>query len=174
MVVRHQSINQIACGGNHSVVLLDSGDIFSWGESENGALGHGKLVDRSGQPRRLETLPEGEFFVAVACGYFHTIAASKVGDTYTWGWNDFGQLGLGNRESQAQPMILERMRNKKASTLHSLAFLYIQSCWLCLFLSLMFVGTIYHIMIVGTIYHSRVLSLHVSLCELPKGSTHST
>jgi len=113
MVVRHQSISQIACGGNHSVVLLDSGEVFSWGESENGALGHGKLVDNCGQPRKLDTLPVDQCIVAVACGYFHTLAASQVGDTYAWGWNEYGQLGLGTRDSQAQPMLLERMRNKK-------------------------------------------------------------
>jgi len=113
MVVRHQSIRAIACGGNHSVCLLDSGDVFTWGNSEFGALGHGTLVDHSSQPRKIETFPEAQEIVAIASGYFHTLAATKVGDTFAWGWNDFGQLGLGTRDSQAIPMLLERMRNKK-------------------------------------------------------------
>merc|ERR1711959_844444 len=90
MVSRHQSIRSISCGGNHSVVLLDSGDCFSWGESEFGALGHGKMVDTCAQPRRIDTFPEGVHITALACGYFHTLTASKIGDTFAWGWNDYG------------------------------------------------------------------------------------
>lgn len=128
MVVRHQSVRGIACGGNHSACLLDDGSVFTWGESEFGALGHSKMHDQAGQPRRIETFPEGVEIVALTAGYFHTIAASKVGDTYAWGWNDFGQLGLGTRESMAQPTILERMRNKKV---RSITAGYFHSMCLC-------------------------------------------
>ena len=83
-VVRHQSVRGIACGGNHSACLLDGGDVFTWGESEFGALGHGVMSDQAGQPRRIDSFPEHETVVAIACGYFHTIAATKIGESYAW------------------------------------------------------------------------------------------
>ena len=39
------------------------------------------------------------------CGECHTIALMKDGSVYSWGWNDFGQLGIGNYEDQSLPCI---------------------------------------------------------------------
>ena len=55
--------------------------------------------------------------VAMALTRVH-VCALQLGDTYAWGWNDYGQLGLGTRDSQPQPTILERMRNKKVGPAH--------------------------------------------------------
>lgn len=35
----------------------------------------------------------------VACGYHHTVALSESGSVFAFGRNDYGQLGLGHRES---------------------------------------------------------------------------
>ena len=32
---------------------------------------------------------------AIACGAFHNMALSQEGRVYTWGTNDYGQLGNG-------------------------------------------------------------------------------
>lgn len=53
MVVRHQSVRSIACGGTFSAVLLDTGHVFTWGDSEFGQLGHGSFVDRIALPRKV-------------------------------------------------------------------------------------------------------------------------
>ena len=45
------------------------------------------------------------------------MAATKTGDTYTWGWGDYGQLGLGSTENAAVPMIIERMKGKNVRAL---------------------------------------------------------
>ncbi|CAK9003830.1 Ultraviolet-B receptor UVR8 (Protein UV-B RESISTANCE 8) (RCC1 domain-containing protein UVR8) [Durusdinium trenchii] len=45
-------------------------------------------------------------FVAVSCGESHVLALDQIGDVYVWGFNAFGQLGLGNKESQSQPVNL--------------------------------------------------------------------
>jgi alpha-tubulin suppressor-like RCC1 family protein len=36
-------INTIACGGNRTFVVVESGEVWSWGEGIDGALGQGKL-----------------------------------------------------------------------------------------------------------------------------------
>lgn len=38
---------------------------------------------------------------AVACGAWHSLALSRTGDVYGWGWNRSGQLGGGAHEQRA-------------------------------------------------------------------------
>jgi len=129
MVVRHQSVRAVSCGGTFSAVLLDSGNIFTWGDSEHGQLGHGSFVDRIALPRRVEALDEscGEMTV-LSCGYFHMICASVTGVMFSWGWNEFGNLGLGDRESRCIPTHVSRMGDKKV---RSLSAGYFHSLCLC-------------------------------------------
>lgn len=35
----------------------------------------------------------------LACGYYHSVALSESGEVFAFGRNDYGQLGLGHRES---------------------------------------------------------------------------
>ena len=34
-----REIKQIACGGLHTIVVADDGDLYSWGSTEGGQLG---------------------------------------------------------------------------------------------------------------------------------------
>ena len=36
----NNKINQIACGGLHTALITQNGDLFTWGSSEGGQLGH--------------------------------------------------------------------------------------------------------------------------------------
>eukprot|EP00741_Cyanophora_paradoxa_P021904 tig00021428_g21144.t1 len=46
---------------------------------------------------------EEESFAAVACGARHTAALTEDGRLFVWGWNKYGQLGLGDREERHRP-----------------------------------------------------------------------
>ncbi|KAK6163599.1 hypothetical protein DH2020_000463 [Rehmannia glutinosa] len=58
----------------------------------------------------------GHTVVKVACGNEHVIALVSAGETYngsdlicySWGGNNYGQLGLGDNESRLQPEIIEK------------------------------------------------------------------
>ena len=39
----------------------------------------------------------------VSCGARHTLVRSKTGLAYAWGWNKYGQLGLGHCACQVVP-----------------------------------------------------------------------
>jgi len=130
MVVRHQSVNSIACGGTFSAVLLDSGNIFTWGDSEHGQLGHGSFVDRIALPRKVDALEQqaaGQI-TNLACGYFHVVCATITGHVYSWGWNEFGNLGLGDRRSRCLQTLCTRLGEKKV---RSLAAGYFHTLALC-------------------------------------------
>ena len=49
------NITQISCGGNHCMVLTESGDAYTWGYGENNALGHGVEQDEY-TPRKFDPM----------------------------------------------------------------------------------------------------------------------
>jgi alpha-tubulin suppressor-like RCC1 family protein len=94
-------VQNIACGGQHAVLVTKQGESFSWGEESEGRLGHG--VDSNiQQPKLIDALNTTNIEL-VACGEFHSCAVTLSGDLYTWGKGDFGVLGHGNEVSHWVP-----------------------------------------------------------------------
>ncbi|XP_013611562.1 PREDICTED: uncharacterized protein LOC106318222 isoform X2 [Brassica oleracea var. oleracea] len=94
-------VQNIACGGQHAVVVTKQGESFSWGEESEGRLGHG--VDSNIQHPKLIDALNTTNIELVACGEFHSCAVTLSGDLYTWGKGDFGVLGHGNEVSHWVP-----------------------------------------------------------------------
>mmetsp|Transcript_10532 Transcript_10532/g.13672 ORF Transcript_10532/g.13672 Transcript_10532/m.13672 type:complete len:201 (-) Transcript_10532:485-1087(-) len=66
--LERRKVQQIACGGEHSVALLSTGEVYSFGAGHKGQLGHG---DTSNQyyPKLLEVMMKSRRVVRqVACG----------------------------------------------------------------------------------------------------------
>lgn len=53
----------------------------------------------------LSSLLDGEV-KQVACGSEHSVLLSASGSLYAFGWNEHGQLGLGDTEFRSAPTIL--------------------------------------------------------------------
>ena len=84
-------ITHISCGTDHTVLLSNTGCVYSLGLGSRGQLGHGDILDRK-EPAIIEALA-GVAMMMVACGSWHSLALSIYGDIYSWGWNEHGQLG---------------------------------------------------------------------------------
>ena len=83
---------EVAAGVAHSIALTATGTVFSWGSGEHGRLGHGTSDDES-TPTHLICL---RGVLSIAAGGHHSMASAGLeGQCYTWGSNEFGQLGLG-------------------------------------------------------------------------------
>ncbi|CAN8244117.1 unnamed protein product [Cochlearia groenlandica] len=94
-------VQNIACGGQHAVLVTKQGESFSWGAESEGRLGHG--VETNVQhPKLIDALSTTNIEL-VACGEYHSCAVSLSGDLYTWGKGDFGILGHGNEVSHWVP-----------------------------------------------------------------------
>jgi hypothetical protein len=92
----------VAGGGSHAVAVADSDKLYVWGSNRYGQLGLG-LPITSVIPIRV-TNPEGvRNWKWVSAGEDHTMALSAEGRLYTWGNNDRGQLGSGNRNQIPYP-----------------------------------------------------------------------
>jgi alpha-tubulin suppressor-like RCC1 family protein len=86
------AVKQVAADVIHSMVLTSEGGVWTWGDGDNGRLGHGN-TDRQNVPKRVGGLTN---VTDIASGGDHSLAVGEGGAVYTWGLNPFGQLGLGD------------------------------------------------------------------------------
>ena len=103
---------QVSCGWRHTAAIGDGGIGHTWGDCEHLQLGHG---DRKGQtrPRVVEAL-SGETLRQLECGSHHCAAIGGGGRVYTWGSGSFGQLGHGERRSEAVPRLVGSLAHIEA------------------------------------------------------------
>ena len=96
------SILSMACGQYHTLVSVAGGGAFAFGKNDYGQLGI-----ESHEPRHVPELvagPVGEEIIKhLACGYYHTCAITVEEIVYTFGRNDYGQLGLGHQNNSRTP-----------------------------------------------------------------------
>lgn len=49
-------VQQMACGSRHTVALLATGEVYAWGDRENGVCGVGEVNDHQYLPRLVASL----------------------------------------------------------------------------------------------------------------------
>ncbi|XP_039140107.1 ultraviolet-B receptor UVR8 [Dioscorea cayenensis subsp. rotundata] len=89
-----------------AVNLPTKSAIYVWGYNQRGQTARKGSEFHLRIPKRLS--PElfkysGARWLDIACGREHTAAVASDGSLFTWGSNDFGQLGDGTEESREQP-----------------------------------------------------------------------
>ncbi|XP_024084698.1 E3 ubiquitin-protein ligase MYCBP2 isoform X3 [Cimex lectularius] len=82
---------QIACGLHHTVVLVQSGEVFTFGSNSYGQLGVGDIMVRGGPVQVRLSAPA----MHIAAGGNHTVVLTTSGHVYTFGSHQKGQLGRG-------------------------------------------------------------------------------
>ena len=92
----------IAAGTGHSLCVTPrDGMLCSWGQNNDGVLGHGFGEPWERPPHKLDfapsTLSNGN---VAAC---HTVFVDADGAVWSWGMNTTGQLGHGDQESRCRP-----------------------------------------------------------------------
>jgi alpha-tubulin suppressor-like RCC1 family protein len=107
-------IVDVVCGANATVCLTEEGHIFTWGSGDHGFLGHNDTQDEY-NPKIVKDLL-GTDIVLIAAGDNHMFACTDV-ETYSWGWNGLGQLGLGSEEDQLRPAVVDVLRNSRVSSI---------------------------------------------------------
>ena len=91
-----------AAGASHGLAIGGDGNLYAWGSNAYGQLGNSSNVS-SPTPITF-TKPAGvTSWSAVAAGDYHSLAIGSDGNLYTWGENNFGQLGIGNTTNQNSP-----------------------------------------------------------------------
>ena len=122
-------VEKICCGGYHTIVSCDNGEIYSFGKGEYGQLGYGesqdtpipKLVKFS---QKFIQKYEVDIYnsnnnnndafkiVDFKCGGEHSVFLSNFGRVYMCGHGYHGQLGLGNTKNVNKPIIVMSLLKK--------------------------------------------------------------
>lgn len=105
-----RKITEFAAGRSHVLALSKSGRVFSCGSNEYGQLGLPEYAEVS-VPFEIESLRKDKV-VAIACGAFHSLVLTSRGILYGFGFNFWGQLGVGGRnENHFEPVCIASLRN---------------------------------------------------------------
>ncbi|MEZ4819027.1 MAG: hypothetical protein R3A45_03690 [Bdellovibrionota bacterium] len=98
---------QIIAGDYHTCALLNTGEAKCWGNNEYGLLGYGnKTEDPGDAPNEMGDnlatidLGNGLTVIQMTSGRYHNCALLSNGEAKCWGFNDRGQLGLGDTQDR--------------------------------------------------------------------------
>ncbi|KAG9017998.1 hypothetical protein FRB90_012666 [Tulasnella sp. 427] len=114
-------------GLTFSLVLTESGKVYSFGSGDKGQLGNGRTGEyiitggKTGyeivaEPIRVKGAIDGKNIVDIACGQQHTIALDADGYVYVWGFNGYCRLGLGHQKDVMLPTIVPQFSGENEMT----------------------------------------------------------
>ncbi|CAG9334295.1 unnamed protein product [Blepharisma stoltei] len=98
------NVVDVALALDSTLALTDNGRVFTWGyggetngnlyaalfKEEAGALGLGDLYNYSVPT----AIPNFEDVIQIEAGFYHGLGLTKNGHVYSWGNNEFGELGV--------------------------------------------------------------------------------
>ena len=102
-------ISKVACGASHTILLSQSGHLYSMGSNQYGQLGldlpftDGDVVVHRPLPSLLDCLKD--FVIAdVVSGNDHCLAMTEDGcQLFSWGQGKFGALGTAKSQNVKRP-----------------------------------------------------------------------
>lgn len=125
-------VSAVSTGYDFTVALKSNGTVWAWGRNNEGQLGDGTATDRI-YPVQVKG-PGGNGYltniVAISSGSAHTLALRNDGTVWSWGNNQYGQLGNGLLMNSAVPVqviagastgMLQQATQIVAGDYHSLA-----------------------------------------------------
>jgi alpha-tubulin suppressor-like RCC1 family protein len=98
-------VTSIETGGRHSIILNSQGQIFTFGNNQNGRLGLGYVTDQP-FPTLVDNSVIGDI-IAISVGRAHSLILNSQGQLFSFGHSGDGQLGLGNVDSQFTPVLIK-------------------------------------------------------------------
>ena len=90
----------VSAGQSHSAAIKTDGSLWLWGYNIAGQVGNGTMSLNQTTPVRIGSDTD---WVAVSCGYYHTLALKVDGSLWAWGDNALAKLGLGDLVDRSSP-----------------------------------------------------------------------
>eukprot|EP01091_Cochliopodium_minus_P011462 TRINITY_DN3252_c0_g2_i2.p1 TRINITY_DN3252_c0_g2~~TRINITY_DN3252_c0_g2_i2.p1 ORF type:complete len:139 (+),score=25.85 TRINITY_DN3252_c0_g2_i2:332-748(+) len=107
-MVNFPNIQEISVGGNHSLILLQNGELYGFGSNVFGQLGNDNLVTN-----KPSLILKDKSIKKIVCGGNHSIIY-KEQEVLSFGNNGHGQLGLGDLKERNSPTLLMMDPNIKS------------------------------------------------------------
>ena len=119
------NVIDIAAGGNFTVVLKKDGTVWATGYNEYGQLGQNNTTNQKIFVQVMDEQGTGKLsnIKAIEAGGNTTYAITNNGEVYSWGYNTYGQIGIGNTTTQLKPVktSLESIKQISANQYHAVA-----------------------------------------------------
>jgi alpha-tubulin suppressor-like RCC1 family protein len=98
-------IAQVAAGGVgfDTLVLTKGGAIYAFGHNDEGQLGIGNTNGPNDTPTAVTLAGQRGAVTEIAAGNYGGLAVTSSGQLYTWGDNDYGELGTTTHSGTTQP-----------------------------------------------------------------------
>jgi alpha-tubulin suppressor-like RCC1 family protein len=106
-----EKVIAVSLGYYHSAAITETGKLYTWGYNGDGRLGDGTTTNRA-TPILIDNF-DGEKVIAVSLGDRHSSAITESGKLYTWGYNNFGQLGDGTTTTRTTPTLIDKFNDEK-------------------------------------------------------------
>ena len=94
-------VRQVAAAYFTSAALLADGTVWAWGADESGVLGNGATGGTVTTPQQVPGLSS---VTQISLGVGDAYALRSDGTVWAWGYNNSGQLGIGNTLNIYQPV----------------------------------------------------------------------
>jgi alpha-tubulin suppressor-like RCC1 family protein len=91
----------ITGGQSHTIALKTDGTLWAWGGNISGQLG---VNDNTQRNTPVTTLLGGTNWKSIDSGNIYTVALKTDGTLWSWGRNNFGQLGVNNNTDRSTPV----------------------------------------------------------------------
>ncbi len=115
-------IKQISAGATHILALTEDGEIWSWGQNNYGQLG----INNTSPSKKVSaikvqklnddgTLSNQTGVKQVSAGDNFSVILTEAGEAYAWGYNNYGQLGIGEVTAPKIPTRVDITDVKKVS-----------------------------------------------------------
>jgi len=117
------NVKQIEGGGYHSLILLNDGTVMGFGYNNNGQLGLGNVTTPYTTPTLIPNLSNVK---QISCGIYHSLVLLNDGTVKVWGYNNDGELGLGDTTQLTTPTLIPNLSNVSqisCGSYHSLVLL---------------------------------------------------
>jgi alpha-tubulin suppressor-like RCC1 family protein len=96
------AVAAIATGDDHTCAVSTKGAVRCWGAPGYGRLGqpgYDETIGDDEPPSDWDPVAAGDDVIAIAAGTQHTCVLRSTGTVLCWGYNSYGQLGLGHTMS---------------------------------------------------------------------------
>lgn len=85
----------VAAGSDFNALVLNTGQLFTWGCGDDGKLGHNGFMHMFRPQLVLNILRQHQKVIQVSCGRSHMLVLSSAGLVYSSGESSHGRLGNG-------------------------------------------------------------------------------
>lgn len=108
---------EIVAGGGFTCGIRSGGNLYCWGDNTYGQVGDGTSGNQRTSPTTVTKISGGAWS-GVTAGDAHACASSVTGPyIYCWGYNYYGQVGVGDNDNHNSPQSTSLLSNSSAQVM---------------------------------------------------------